>query len=122
MLRGAFGKLFSKLKKMPVPVRLKEMTKKKSREDYIQNLKNKVYFVRGKGPVYVSPAARLSLGVKKCVKNLMNFVYELVPQILVQSPKNSTVMKVCVMTEDSKALPIFVNDFIPDESKPEDQQ
>jgi hypothetical protein len=77
-------------------------------EDIVKN----VIFVRNGGPVYQIEACRVRMSNKDCVKNVINLVYDLIPQILVESPKNSTIKKISLLCDKSKCLEIYRNDFV----------
>lgn len=78
----------------------------------VDDLITNVIFVRNGGPVYEVKACRVRMGTKECVKNVINLVYDLIPQILVESPKNSTIMKISLLCDKSKCLEIYRNDFV----------
>ena len=78
----------------------------------VDDLVKNVIFVRNGGPVYQVAACRVRMSNKDCVKNIMNLVYDLIPQILVESPKNSTIMKISLLCDKSKCLEIYRNDYV----------
>lgn len=94
---------------MPYPINLKELKKD---EEYWNRLLESTFFVPKKGPDFEVKCGRVRLSGKDNVKNVINLVYEFIPQILVQSVKNSTVKKVCLKVNGSKDLPLYENDFV----------
>jgi hypothetical protein len=48
----------------------------------------------------------------ECVKNIINLIYDIIPQILVESPKNSTIKKISLLCDKSKLLEIYRNDYV----------
>ena len=105
---------------MPYPVELGSVLGQESREEALMQILGSVYFLRRKGPVYRLAVARIDMSDKECVKNVINLVYEFIPQILVESPKNTTIMKINLKTSGSKSLPIYENDFVFVEEKEDD--
>lgn len=104
-----FKKTLSKLSNLPFAVDLNQL---KSNEEYFSNLISCTYFVPRKGPEFEVRCGRIRLGNKENVKNIINLIYEFVPQVLAQSEKNSTVKKISLNINGSKDLPLYENDFV----------
>lgn len=103
------NKTFSKLNTLPYAVDYKQI---KTDPEYLEGLLNSTYFVPKKGPIFQIACGRITMSNKDIVKNTINLVYEFIPQILVQSLKNSTVKKICLCIKGSKDLPLYENDFV----------
>lgn len=78
----------------------------------IEELVKNIIFVRNGGPDYEVEACRVRMGTAECVKNVINLIYDVIPQILVESPKNSTIKKISLLCDKSKCLEIYKNDFV----------
>lgn len=104
-----FNKTLSKLNTLPYPIDFAEL---KANPKYFSSLLDYTYFIPKKGPIFEVKCGRIRMDNKANVKNIINLVYEIVPQILAQSIKNSTVKKISLNVEKSKDLPIYENDFV----------
>jgi len=107
-------RVFLQRRVLPYPIDKKRILKHDSIDALLQDLYQGIVFLRGEGPIYYIPAARISMDDKSAVKNIMNAIYDFVPQVLVESQKNTTVKLVNVFVKGSKMLNLFSNDFIPD--------
>ena len=114
-LRSKLHKSLLKKKKIPYPVPVWEISRKrKDGEEIFKKLISSVYFLRGNGPFFEIEGCRVRMSDKMCVKNIINLVYDFIPQILLESPKDTSIAKVSLYLGKSKELEIFRNDFIPD--------
>lgn len=112
LLRKPTGKVFYQGKKIPfpidcenVPAHLKE--EHKDYQSYLNGLADYTYFSMGNGPVYTVKVARVNMGLKDAVKNIIHGVYNTVPYILKEAIKHSKIRQISIKTSESISLPIF---------------
>jgi ribosome biogenesis protein UTP30 len=112
LLRKPTGKVFYSGKKIPfpidcenVPAHLKDQHK--DYQSYLNSLADCTYFSMGNGPVYTVKVARVNMGIKDAVKNIIHGVYNTVPYILKDAIKHSKIRQISIKTSESISLPIF---------------
>jgi ribosome biogenesis protein UTP30 len=112
LLRKPTGKIFYERKKIPFPIDCEKVPEHqkdeyKSYEDYLNGLSSCTYFSMGNGPVYTVKVARVAMGLKETVKNIIHGVYNTIPHILKDSIDHTKVRQVSIKTSESISLPIF---------------
>ena len=100
---------------IPYPVDLKTI-KQGNLDEELDKYYKSVPFMSREGPVFDIPACRVSQGDKESVKNIMNVIFNFIPIVLKESQKNSTVKKINLIANKSKALCLFRNEFVPESS------